>query len=154
MNEVARLAFSEPDELSAFVTDSRELHRTVALAVHERFVQAGGIMSRTPRAAFYQYPDFGARRTSLAASGIHTSDDLAEAMLSRFGIGVLPGSAFGVDPKELQVRVSTSLLYGKTSAERWETLEASRHGRALELRRIADALDRVSDCLAALVANH
>jgi aspartate aminotransferase len=153
MNEVARLAFSEPDELSAFVTDSRELHRTVALAVHERFVQAGGIMSRTPRAAFYQYPDFGARRTSLAASGIHTSDDLAEAMLSRFGIGVLPGSAFGVDPKELQVRVSTSLLYGKTSAERWETLEASRHGRALELRRIADALDRVSDCLAALGAN-
>jgi aspartate/methionine/tyrosine aminotransferase len=122
----------------------------VALAVHERFVQAGGIASRTPQAAFYQYPDFASRRATLAAEGIHTSDDLAETMLSRFGIGVLPGSAFGVDPQELQVRVSTSLLYGKSSAERWETLEASRHGRALELPRIAGALDRISECLDAL----
>jgi aspartate aminotransferase len=148
MSEVARLAFSEPDELTAFVADSRELHRTVSLAVHERFVQPGDVASRTPQAAFYQYPDFGARRDFLAASGIRTSDELAEAMLSRYGIGVLPGSAFGVDPHELQVRVSTSLLYGKTSSERWETLEASRQGRALELPRIAAALARIGDCAA------
>ncbi|MHB8687308.1 MAG: pyridoxal phosphate-dependent aminotransferase [Candidatus Dormibacteria bacterium] len=153
MSEVAKVAFSEPDELTAFVADSRELHRTVSLAVHERFVQAGGIASRTPQAAFYQYPDFGARRGSLAASGIHTSDELAEAMLSTYGIGVLPGSAFGVDPAELQVRVSTSLLYGKSSSERWETLAASRQGRALEVPRIADALERITGCLAALGAD-
>jgi aspartate aminotransferase len=147
MSEVARVAFSEPDELTAFVADSRELHRTVALAVHERFLQPGDIASRTPQAAFYQYPDFGKRRGSLAASGIRTSDELAEAMLSRYGIGVLPGSAFGVDPNELQVRVSTSLLYGRSSSERWETLEASRQGRVLELPRIAEALARIGDCV-------
>jgi aspartate aminotransferase len=152
MSEVARVAFDEPDELTAFVADSRELHRTVSLAVHERFARPGDITSRTPQAAFYQYPDFGARRGSLAAAGIHTSDELAEALLSRYGIGVLPGSAFGVDPAELQVRVSTSLLYGRSSSERWDTLEASRQGRALEVPRIADALERIGDCVATIGA--
>lgn len=153
MNEVTRVAFTEPGELSAYVADARELHRTVALAVHERFLQAGRITSRTPQAAFYQYPNFAARRESLAASGIKSSDDLADVMLARFGIAVLPGSAFGVDPKELQVRVSTSLLYGATSPERWETLEASRGGGVLELPRISAALTRISECLAAIGSN-
>jgi aspartate/methionine/tyrosine aminotransferase len=116
-------------------------------------MRAGQIASRTPQAAFYQYPDFGERRAALEASGIRTSDELAEVMLARFGIAVLPGSAFGVDPNELQVRVSTSLLYGSRSSERWETLEASRSGRVLELPRITAALARISECLADIGSN-
>ncbi len=152
MSAIARLALSEPPELTSFVTDARALHRQVSLAVHDRFMQAGGIMSRTPEAAFYQYPDFSSRRAELAAAGITTSDELARTMLSRFGIGVLPGTAFGADPSDLQLRVSTSLLYGQTSQERWETLDASRSGRVLQLPRIQAALDRISQCLTALMA--
>jgi aspartate aminotransferase len=152
MSAIARLALSEPAELASFVADARELHRQVSLAVHDRITKAGGATSRTPEAAFYQYPDFGARRHELAAAGITTSDELARTMLSRFGIGVLPGSAFGADPHDLQLRVSTSLLYGQTSQERWETLDASRRGSVLGLPRIAAALDRISECVTSLVS--
>jgi aspartate aminotransferase len=152
MNAIARLALSEPAELTTFVADARVLHQQVSLAVHDRFMQVGGVASRTPEAAFYQYPDFGSHREELAAAGVSTSDDLAHLMLSRFGIGVLPGTAFGADPRYLQVRVSTSLLYGQTSQERWETLEASRRREVLQLPRIATALDRISSCLEALAS--
>src|SRR5262249_15042524 len=52
------------------------------------------------------------RRGLLRRFGVETAADLAELLLHRYGIGVLPGSAFGDPDDALRLRVATSRLYG------------------------------------------
>ncbi len=83
-----------------------------------RFAAAGADVP-PPAGAFYLYPDFGPVRDRLRARhGVHTSDDLAAVALQRYGLGVLPGSAFGDDPGALRLRVATGLLYGEPDRQR------------------------------------
>lgn len=118
----AIIAFAEPAELAERVQLSRRLHARVSLAVHRALVEAGAACRR-PTAAFYLYPDLGEHRAVLAAHGIQTGEQLATALLERFGIAVLPGEAFGDDEAALRFRVATSLLYGATAEQRIRALE-------------------------------
>jgi len=46
-------------------------------------------------------------------------------LLHKYGVGVLPGSAFGEKSGRLRLRVATSLLYGATDAERLAALNSA-----------------------------
>ena len=101
-----------------------------------------------PRAAFYTYPDFAPWREHLARRhGVATSADLARHLLDSYGMGVLPGSAFGERECALRLRVATGLLYGETDAERECALAAP---DPLALPWIAAALTRLEEILADL----
>jgi aspartate aminotransferase len=63
-------------------------------------------------------------RPGLAATGITTGAQLADHLLERHGVGVLAGEAFGDDAGALRFRVATSLLAGRTDAERWTALDS------------------------------
>jgi aspartate aminotransferase len=119
----ATIAFAEPAELVERLRLSRRVHARTSLAVYRTMVEAGA-ECREPTAAFYLYPDLGEHRVALAAQGIRTSEQLATALLERFGIAVLPGVAFGDDERALRFRAATSLLYGTTAEERLQALEA------------------------------
>jgi aspartate aminotransferase len=119
----ATIAFAEPAELVERVRLSRRVHARTSLALHHTLVEAG-VACRRPMAAFYLYPDLGEHRSALAAHGIRTGEQLATALLERFGIAVLPGGAFGDDKEALRFRAATSLLYGATVEERLRALEA------------------------------
>lgn len=123
MQAVAEYVLSDPQEVTDHIAKATRLHARVARAVHQEFIAAGATC-REPSAGFYLYPDFEPLRETLAAQGIATSPDLATALLERFGIGVLPGSAFGDPAEALRLRVATSLLYGTTQEERWASLES------------------------------
>lgn len=123
MQEVAAHAFAEPAELREHVAASARLHGAVAADLHGAFTQAGAA-GRPPQGAFYLYPDFSAHRERLAAKGIHTSSELAAALLDRYGIGVLSGAAFGDNEQHLTFRAASSLLYGRTDDERLTALRA------------------------------
>jgi len=99
-----------------------------------------------PRAAFYLYPDFEPVRDLLRTRhDVTTSDELAALLLRRHGMGVLPGSAFGEDPRALRLRVATGLLYGDTDQQREAALKAPSAGDvpwiAASLGRIGEVLD-------------
>lgn len=143
MEGAARLAFDEPPELQQFVANCRRLHETVATELHRR-LEAVELRCRRPQAAFYLYPDLEAGRDRLATRGIGTAQQLADALLEDHGIAVLSGDAFGDDPRALRFRIATSLLYGRTDAERWEALEAAGQGRVLELARVNGAIERIA----------
>lgn len=145
IDAAAAVAYDEPTELVEFVSAARELHRTVSRAVFE-VVASAGIACRPPTAGFYLYPDFAPLRGPLAERGITTSVDLAEQLLEEFAIAVLPGSAFGDDA--LRVRLATSLLYGDTDQERWESLAAG--SEAAELPRVRSALRALDAALATI----
>ncbi|MFJ2028030.1 pyridoxal phosphate-dependent aminotransferase [Streptosporangium sp. NPDC087985] len=139
VQQAAAYAYTEPAELVERIDESRRLHGTVARAVHERFVRAG-VRVDAPQGGFYLYPDF----TGLAFA---TSTELTAALLDRHGVGVLPGHAFGDDPRALRVRVATSLLYGETAERRLAALCAP---DPLELPWIAASLDHLSEALTSL----
>jgi len=125
IQQVAAYALAEPAELVDHVARSRRLHAAVSGAVADRFRAAKAVLP-TPRAAFYQYPDFETWRGALALDhDVHTGADLAELLMRRYGLGVLPASAFGEDPRALRLRVATGLLYGDTPEQREAALAAS-----------------------------
>jgi aspartate aminotransferase len=146
IDAAACVAYDEPGELVDFVAAARGLHRTVSQAAF-RVVAGAGLDCRPPTAAFYVYPDFAPLRERLGERGITTSVRLAEHLLDECAVAVLPGSAFG-DEKALRVRLATSLLYGETDPERWESLAAG--SGAADLPRVRSALQTLGDALATL----
>jgi aspartate aminotransferase len=144
IQQAAAFAFSDPPELTERIALSRRLHRDVARAVADRFTAAGARVP-APQAAFYLYPDFGPVRDLLRTRhDVTTSDELADLLLRRHGMGVLPGSAFGEDPDELRLRVATGLLYGDTDEQREAALGAP---SAREVPWIAASLARIGEVL-------
>jgi aspartate aminotransferase len=151
VQHAAALAFTEPPELAERIARSRSLHAAVCRAVAGRFA-AAGLDAPPPQAAFYHYPGFAAWRDALAARhGVTTGQDLARHLLERYGMGVLPGSAFGEDPTALRIRVATGLLYGDTSAQQNLALASA---DPVTLPWVATALDRIEEILADLAPSH
>jgi len=147
VQEAAALAFGDPPELAERIARSRSLHEGVCRAVADRFAGAGVIVPE-PQAAFYLYPDFAPWREHLAERhGVTTGAGLAGLLLDRYGVGVLPASAFGEDESVLRVRVATGLLYGDTDARREQALAS---GDPAGLPWIAASLARLEEVLASL----
>jgi aspartate aminotransferase len=78
---------------------------------------------------------------------VTTGAGLAGFLLDRYGMGVLPASAFGEPAGALRLRVATGLLYGQTTAEQECALAAP---DPLALPWIAAALTRLDAILADL----
>ena len=147
IQQAGAYAFGEPPELVERVARSRRLHATVARAVAARF-SAAGVAGPVPRAAFYLYPDFGPWRDRLQARhGVSTGPGLAALLLDRYGVGVLPGSAFGEDTEALRLRVATGLLYGGHDEQREATLASP---DPLAMPWVETALARIEEILADL----
>jgi aspartate aminotransferase len=147
IQQAAALAFHEPPEIIERIRQSARLHATVCRAVAARFA-AAGVATPAPRAAFYCYPDFGPWRDHLAARyQVTTGAGLAGLLLDRYGMGVLPASAFGEPATALRLRVATGLLYGETAAEQERALTAP---DPLSLPWIAASLTRLDAVLADL----
>jgi aspartate aminotransferase len=147
VQQAAALAFSEPPELADRVALSRRLHGTVARAVARRFA-AAGVSVPAPQAAFYLWPDFSPLADGLLGRhGITSDEGLAAVLLRDYGVGVLPGSAFGEESGRLRLRVATSLLYGESDPERQAALNSA---DPCSLPWIAASLDRLDEVLADL----
>jgi aspartate aminotransferase len=143
IQQAAAYAFAEPPEVVERVATGRRLHEAVVRAMAARFSAAGARVA-APQGGFYCYPDFEDLREQL---GVRTSAELARVLLDRYGVGVLPGSAFGDPPEALRLRVATSLLYGETDEQRYAALAAP---DPVVLPWIATALDRATEVLTGL----
>ncbi len=147
VQQAAALAFSEPPALVERVALSRCLHASVARAVALKFA-ACGAAGPPPQAAFYLYPDFSPLAdVLLERHGITSDKSLADVLLHKYGVGVLPGSAFGEESGRLRLRVATSLLYGDTDTGRTAALNSA---DPCALPWIAASLARLEEVLADL----
>jgi aspartate aminotransferase len=149
IQQAAAYAFTEPPELVEHIARSRRLHAGVARAVAECFAAAGAAVP-PPEAAFYVYPDLAPLRDHLAAEHrVYSGADLSALLLERYGVGVLPGSAFGEPADALRLRVATSLLYGDSDEDRLAALNAA---DPVALPWIGAALSRLREVLGDLTA--
>lgn len=148
VQEAAAYAFDEPSELRARVAASRRLHAVVASEVAALFTAAGALLAPV-RATCYLYPDFAPLSGYLArAYNIRTAASLARHLLERYGVGVLPASAFGEPAAALRIRASVSQLYGDTDDQRTAALNAGHPG---DLPWVRASVDRVGEVLADLL---
>jgi aspartate aminotransferase len=90
------------------------------------------------------YPDFEPWRGWLRSRGLGGGPALAKHLVSRYGLGVLPGSAFGEREDALRLRMATAMIYGDTDAQREATLTAP---DPLAAPAVAAALDRLAEIL-------
>lgn len=146
MQRVATRIFSEPAQVVDHIASSRRLHRSVAIAARQLFLDAGA-QCHLPQGAFYLYPDFAPIRAQLERLGAASSAALAEYLLSQRGVAVLAGTAFGDEASALRFRAATSLLYGQTDEQRWESL---RSPAPCELPWIKESLSRLAEALVPL----
>ncbi len=147
VQQAAAVAFGEPSPLAERIALSRRLHARVAREVAFRFASAGAAVP-PPQAAFYVYPDLTPLAGGLRRQyGITSDEGLAALLLRQYGLGVLPGSAFGDDRWRLRLRVATGMLYGETDEQRDAALTAA---DPCALPWIAAALDRLEEILADL----
>ncbi len=147
VQQAAALAFSEPPVLAERVALSRRLHARVARAIAVRLAAAGASVP-APQAAFYLYPDFSPLADLLLERhGITSDEGLAAVLLHKYGVGVLPGSAFGEESGRLRLRVATSMLYGDTDAQRAAALDSA---DPCSLPWIAASLARLEEVLTGL----
>ncbi|WP_243878103.1 pyridoxal phosphate-dependent aminotransferase [Streptomyces sp. SUK 48] len=146
----AAWALAEPPEVVAYVGAARRLHERVVRAAAGRITAAGAALAPV-RATCYLYPDFQPLRERLAeVHGVHGGDALAALLADRYGVGLLPGTAFGESAHCLRVRIATSRLYGETEAERLAALDAADPTR---LPWISASLDRIAEVLTDLAAS-
>ncbi|WP_460037667.1 aminotransferase class I/II-fold pyridoxal phosphate-dependent enzyme [Streptomyces cavourensis] len=147
VQSAAAYAFGEPPEVVERVAASRRLHEAVVRAVAARFTAVGAELHPVA-ATCYLYPDFEPLRNHLAdAHGVHDGDGLAALFSERYGIGVLPASAFGEPGRPLRIRAATSHFYGETAQRRTAALESA---DPLALPWIRESVDRVGEVLADL----
>ncbi len=144
VQQAAALAFSEPPALAERVALSRRLHGAVARAIARRLAAAGAAVP-APQAAFYLYPDFSPLAdVLLERHGVTSDESLAAVLLHTYGVGALPGSAFGEQSGRLRLRVATSMLYGESDTERIGALNSA---DPCSLPWIAAALARLEEVL-------
>ena len=98
-------AFRGGLQIERYLWRARRILAALAAACVAR-LRAAGLEVLEPAGAFYLFPDFSCQRARLAQRGIHTSDELARALLEEASAAVLPGSAFGREPEELSVRIA------------------------------------------------
>ena len=144
----AALALSEPDDLVRYVARARRLYESVTTSLAGVFTAAGARVA-APQAAFYLYPDLEPLRGQLAAAReLRTGAALADLLLSRYGVAVLPGSAFGEPAESLTLRVCTGMLTGSDDEQRLQALDCADPAR---LPWIAGAIDRLGTALSDLL---
>jgi aspartate aminotransferase len=115
-------AYSDDPEISAYIQECTQLHAIRTQYIWSWLVELG-IPCAQPDGAFYLFPNFETWRSQLAARGVHTSPDLATYLLEQHQIATLPGTAFGLPPEALSLRLASSYLDMET-AEKAETLLA------------------------------
>lgn len=98
-------AFRGGSDIEGYLQRSRAI--LAALAQRSRAaLQGAGAQVPAPHGAFYLFPGFTEHTEALARRGITDDRSLVDRMMTELGVASLPGSAFGLEPAELRVRLA------------------------------------------------
>lgn len=122
--EAAAIAFDTTPEMDLYRTQVASLHKQCTLELYRELLRLGLAVAE-PQGAFYVYPSFQPFAKQLESLGIRTSAELSSWLITECGVAALPGSVFGEDDTGLpggryRLRMATSYLYFKTTAQRYE----------------------------------
>lgn len=136
IQHAAVVAYSGEPAIETYVAECAAVQAVRTRYIYEMLSELG-IRCAPPQGAFYLFPNFDRFRAPLARHGVTTSPELAEFLLERYGLALLPGSAFNVPAHELSLRLASSFVDMEDDARAEALLAAWRAERNPE-RLIAD----------------
>jgi aspartate aminotransferase len=98
-------AFRPNGEIEDYLATARRILSATLFWAAAR-LSAAGLDVPQPAGGFYLLVGFGPLRLRLLQQGVAHDAGLVERLLTRTGIVSVPGSAFGLDPSALQVRLA------------------------------------------------
>jgi aspartate aminotransferase len=118
-------AYADEDDIEAYVDECAQIHAIRTQYLWQQLA-ALDVPCAQPDGGFYVFPTLNKWRAALAKLGITTSPALAKYLLDTYQISSLPGTAFGVDERELSLRLASSYLDMETDAQAAAILAAYR----------------------------
>lgn len=106
---VGETAFSDNKSIENYINVCANIHRIRTLFIYDYF-QDLGIDCPKPTGGFYIYASFKKWSDQLSKKGIISCTSLSEYLLDKYKIATLPGSAFGDEPENFCLRISSSYL--------------------------------------------
>jgi aspartate aminotransferase len=116
VQHAAVTAFRGSPEIEHYLLHARRILRALGQYCAQTLAEAG-LNVRSPRGAFYLFPDFSPLAEKLAARGVTDGKSLGDRLLEDAGVAVLPGSAFGRSRGELTARLSYIDFNGAAALE-------------------------------------
>ncbi len=98
-------AYKHHQDIDEHMQACTDIHELMTKSVAQGLKDIG-VECPMAQGAFYCYPNFAPFRDGLAANGITTAQHVHEALLERYNLATLPGSAFGAEPEVLTLRLS------------------------------------------------
>ncbi|WP_136808101.1 pyridoxal phosphate-dependent aminotransferase [Desulfosediminicola flagellatus] len=105
IQHAAITAFQGGQWLETYLAQSRRILHALSEYIC-RNLQEAGVKVTPAEGGFYLFPDFTPFTDLLASRNITTSEDLCNRILEETGVAILPGSAFGMTPRDLQARLA------------------------------------------------
>ncbi len=102
----ALAAYGNYDQVSEEVQRCAMIHKVASEYLWERFIKMG-LNCPKPEGAFYLFPDFANYHDKLRAQGVLTGLSIAETLLQKAQVAVLPASDFYFPATNLGVRVAS-----------------------------------------------
>lgn len=99
-------AYSTDSGITDYIKNCTSIHNIVLNQFFNIIIKSDFIDCSPPMGAFYLYPRF-------KLNDISTSDELASILLEKYNVATLPGSCFGHDPKELNLRLAITDYSGE-----------------------------------------
>ena len=124
---VGETAFSNNESIADYINVCTNIHRVRTLFIYEQF-QDLGIDCPRPTGGFYIYASFKKWSDQLSKIDIMSCSSLSEYLLDKYKIATLPGSAFGDDPENLCLRISSSYLDMETDESAQKILDIYNDG--------------------------
>ena len=124
---VGETAFSANESIADYINVCTNIHRVRTLFIYEQF-QDLGIDCPRPTGGFYIYASFKKWSDQLSKIDIISCTSLSEYLLDKYKIATLPGSAFGDDPENLCLRISSSYLDMETDESAQKILDIYNDG--------------------------
>tara|TARA_Y100000590_G_scaffold88200_3_gene99031 strand:- start:597 stop:1883 length:1287 start_codon:yes stop_codon:yes gene_type:complete len=106
---VGETAFSNNFSIEKYIKICTEIHSIRTLHIYNFFKNIG-VNCTNPTGGFYLYVSFKKWNKQLEKKGIISCMSLSEYLLGKYEIATLPGSAFGDDPENYCLRISSSYL--------------------------------------------
>ncbi|MFQ6678354.1 MAG: pyridoxal phosphate-dependent aminotransferase [Fidelibacterota bacterium] len=119
----AVFAYSGNKEIEAYINTCTAIHEIRTHYIYHSLIDLGFEIPK-PSGGFYLYPSFKNWKDTLKKMGIFSCTDLSTYLLSNYGIASLPGSAFGDNPENLALRLSTSFLDMETDEQAAQIVKA------------------------------
>lgn len=143
-------AFDGGPWLNDYLVASRKILAAIAEHIYNSLTAVGVSLPKA-EGGFYLFPDFSAKRDSLSVRQIYDSEELCQAVLRDTGVAMLPGSAFGLQPRELVSRLAFVDFDGEKAlaalAENGPSYEIDDQFLAENCPRMIEATKRLCDWL-------